>query len=254
MYVKSYQYYQQWLNSRSKPRVSATDISVLMGSNPYKTPAKLLKEKLGQAEREDLSRSSIVQFGNDFEEAIARRVVSEGEYLEDHDLRVPGKWDVQYCRYSEWKVCTCDFFVYDRVAKVSPLEIKTGRKSKWITPPQMYVDQLLWQMHVTDLDVGYLAAFVLPDHEEDRIGMVERDGKEMMGSTSLRDEYFEVLRIAYQSNDPEERAQGIPRLLKAWQEGEIRVFPYRWGDHEGRIRSMVEKAEKFYNKLVEAME
>ena len=168
-------------------------------------------------------------------------------------LVIPGKWDVQVREGAEWQVCTCDFFLRTggSFGETYPLEIKTGRAAAWASPPQYYVDQVLWQLHVTGMDSAWLAVLILPEHEEDRIGVVYRDGTETMGPTTIRDEYFEVLRIAYQSNDPDERERGIPRLLKAWDDA--RVDGFLIARDEERIEEMVKRAEKFYEKLCEEM-
>lgn len=70
----------EWLEWRSKG-ISATDIPIIMGLSPYKTPYRLWLEKTGRANADDLSNNPNVQRGNRLE-PLAR------SYWEDKDSEI----------------------------------------------------------------------------------------------------------------------------------------------------------------------
>lgn len=228
-------------------RISATDVPVLMGSNTnnsgkqFQTREELLERKLGRGEKEDLSRNDFVQFGNDWELAVSRKVQKKvGPEMEVID---PGKYTIQVHPENEWATATCDFFLADtrNHQMVYPLETKTGSRSKWIVPPEYYVDQLQWQMYVTGCRQGFLAVLLLPEYEE----QLTDQGRPQ----SLRHTYFEALRCAWEGNW-EERDGGIPRILKAYDESEVRLF--KRDLDEARVAKMVEVAEEFKREVDQA--
>lgn len=241
MKTKRYQYKGQWLKGR-EARISATDIPVILGSNTYTNPGELMEKKLGNLASENLDRKDVVQFGNDFEDAIARKIDRE-----DNGLKViyPGKWDVQVHAEHEWCSASCDFFV-ETCGDTGCLETKTGRSTHWIQPPDYYVDQLRWQMFVTGLGFGYLAVLLLPEREESMFRETLENGRVRMAPCSLREEYLEACRIASEEAQ-DKRDGGIPRILRAYDESEVRLFAY-YRDRDWE-EDAFKKAEDFYTEL-----
>ena len=252
MKTLNYQYKKQWMDGRKK-RISATDIPVLMKSNTnnggkqYKTRSQLMDAKLGLVEREDLSQNSLVQWGNDTEDVHARKVQAK---FPEYEVIYPGPWAVQVHPEHDWASCTADFFMShgDTGNEIGPLECKTGDHKKWITPPQMYIDQLQWQMFVTDMHEGWLSVMLLPEHEETRTKEVMEDARVRTVSASIRYEYLEACRYAVEGTQ-DTRSMGMPRIARALEESTVRVFQY-YADQD-RIERMKKAALEFHEELTE---
>src|SRR6185369_4652312 len=52
-------------------KIGGSDVSCILGLNPWKTPLELYAEKRGEIEPEDLSENEAVEAGNIMEDAIA---------------------------------------------------------------------------------------------------------------------------------------------------------------------------------------
>ena len=160
---KNYKYDGQWLDARRK-RISATDIPVISGTNKYKSKIQLIEEKIGKREPKNLDDVPEVQFGNDCEflfEHLVRQTSMWDEWVFDN----PGDRCIQVSDIEDWASCTVDYFGYDETDPhtVFPFEVKTGPIGRFIQVPDMYQDQLLWQMFVCGKPHGYLAAITIPD-------------------------------------------------------------------------------------------
>jgi putative phage-type endonuclease len=140
-----------------KTFIGGTDIAVIMGLSPYKTPYKLWAEKTGLIEQDDLSNVEAVQLGIELEEFVAKKF----EKVTGLKVRRP---PVSHYYREDNEVHACQV---DRLIEGTNdlLEVKTAslRKEKdWVDDqiPAHYIMQVQWQLYVTGRTTGYIAVLI----------------------------------------------------------------------------------------------
>lgn len=135
---------QSWLDYR-RSKITATDVSVLMGLNPFKTPYRLYQEKMGLVEPEP--ENDKMREGKILED-LARAYFNE-VIMDDFKPIVV---------VNDWKMASLD----GMNSRGEILEVKCGKKSheqalnKEIAP--YYYAQLQWQLHLSgENQVWYLS-------------------------------------------------------------------------------------------------
>ena len=151
---------EQWLKAR-KRFIGGSDVSCILGLNPYKTNVQLFREKKGIVEPDDLSDNPLVQYGTQAEEHI-RALFS----LDRSDLKV------EYIKDNSWRntdypfaAASLDGFTTDENGRKGILEIKTStittsqQANKWKDQiPDNYFCQVLFYLGVTGWDYVDLRA------------------------------------------------------------------------------------------------
>lgn len=164
---------EQWQDYRSKQKgLGGSDISIILGLNPFKTPFTLWLEKTGQIEPEPVS-NEYVEWGNILEPVIREKFQREtgfqveiNNYIMAHDKH-------------DFMVANIDGEVIDPQfgGKSGVLEIKTAReryKKDWEEgPPLYYMCQIQHYLAVMDYDYAYCA--VLLGGSTFRYFLIERD-------------------------------------------------------------------------------
>jgi putative phage-type endonuclease len=133
---------EAWLALRQN-LVTATDVTVLIGSNPFKTKAELWLEKQGESTFTGNARTRIGQ-------------VLEGSLLDYASAELPGTVEpgalyghVDY----PWCAATPDGLHWlDGELPAAVVECKTT--TAWVDPPRYVLDQVQWQMFVTGATRG----------------------------------------------------------------------------------------------------
>lgn len=153
--------HEAWLKHRKK-YIGGSDVSCILGLNPYKTNRQLYEEKKGIVESPDLSDNPLVQYGSKAEEHI--RALFE---LDRPDLKV------DYAPNNSWHNSKYPFAAASLDAWSK--EIATGRKgiveiktatitnaqqsAKWKDQiPDNYYCQVLYYLGVTEWDFVDLRA------------------------------------------------------------------------------------------------
>ena len=161
---------EQWLKAR-KRFIGGSDVSCILGLNPYKTNVQLFREKKGLVEPDDLSDNPLVQYGTQAEEHI-RALFS----LDRSDLKV------EYIKDNSWRntdypfaACSLDGWTTDENGRQGILEIKTStittsqQANKWKDQiPDNYFCQVLFYLGVTGWDYVDLRAnlkYVYPERD-----------------------------------------------------------------------------------------
>lgn len=163
----------EWLKLRQS-HITATDMSIIMGSNPFKTPAELWREKMGLTPPQE--SNAAMERGSRLEpEARAKvtEVLGYGFYPE-----------VIVSDEHPWAMASLDGFVSLKDGIDLILEIKCPKEATHLDTvlnhsyPPYYHDQMQWQMLVsgakecyyfsyrpeyTNAPWGYVS--VLPDKE-----------------------------------------------------------------------------------------
>jgi putative phage-type endonuclease len=150
---------EEWLQSRTRG-VGGSEIAVLTGSNPYKTPYQLFQEKAKQ-KWVDLSDNPAIEWGSRLESAVAQAfaertglTVTEAEGLYQHPTY-------------PFALASPDRLVYpDGI-----LEVKTTgthNRDNWHEgvlglggkAPDYYVEQLNWYLGILGRQNGWLAVLI----------------------------------------------------------------------------------------------
>lgn len=152
--------HEDWLANRTKG-LGGSDISAVIGMNPYKTNLDLFYEKTGKTQPEDISDKPFVKYGND----------AEYHLRELFKLDFP-EYSVEYIENNSftnskypWARASADGWLTDENGRKGILEIKTTeilqsqQKEKWNKQiPQNYYCQVLFYMAVLEADFAILKA------------------------------------------------------------------------------------------------
>lgn len=152
--LKMYQFKsrEKWLSARKK-YIGGSDVSCILGLNPYKTNKQLYREKKGLAMPDDLSDNDLVIYGTNAEPHI--RALFE---LDHPELKV------EYIPDNSWRntkypfaAASLDGWLTDENGRKGILEIKTStitsgqQANKWKDKiPDNYYCQVLFYLGVTE--------------------------------------------------------------------------------------------------------
>lgn len=150
----------EWLRHRKKG-LGGSDISAVVGLNPYKDNQTLWKEKRGIIKAPDISDKPYVQYGTKAEEHLRELFCLDfPQYKVFYDENNSFKND----KYP-WRQASLDGWLVDEEGKKGILEIKTteilrsSQKEKWNNAiPQNYYCQVLFYMAVCEADFVILKA------------------------------------------------------------------------------------------------
>lgn len=165
-----------WLKNRSK-YIGGSDVSCILGLNPYRTNLQLYREKVGLVEAPDLSGNAAVEYGTKAEEHIRALFALDHPELE-----------VSYVPYNSWHnskypfaALSLDGWTSDENGRHGILEIKTAiitskaQAEKWNNRiPDNYYCQVVYYLGVTEWDFIDLRARLRHEYPGNRY-IVERD-------------------------------------------------------------------------------
>ena len=169
--------HETWLKNRKK-YIGGSDISCIMGLNPWKTNRQLYEEKKGLAESPDLSGNALVQYGTQAEEHIRALFA-----LDHPELKV------EYVPNNSWRntdypfaACSLDGWTTDEDGRQGILEIKTAtitngqQSNKWKDAiPDNYYCQVLFYLGVTGWEYVDLRANLKYDFPDSQLHIITRD-------------------------------------------------------------------------------
>jgi putative phage-type endonuclease len=133
--------------------VTATDITVLMGSSPYKTILQLWEEKINLYE--DTASNPAINYGNE-QEPFARAWIEENQGIELKPLCVVNEAS---------EIARCSLDGYDALHNViyeikCPYSVKKAVEARINDQVPLYwVHQLQWQLFITGCPKGFLAVW-----------------------------------------------------------------------------------------------
>lgn len=149
-----------WLDAR-KTGIGASEMSAVLGLNPWKSALELYAEKTGAIEPEDLSNVEAVEMGLLLEPVIIARYRSKSGRWADRDGHLLRS------REHPWATCTLDGRTAETemaLEDARPLEVKTTsafRSEDWLDgPPEPYRVQVQHQLLVTGADVATIACLI----------------------------------------------------------------------------------------------
>lgn len=166
-----------WLKSRKK-YLGGSDISCILGMNPWKSNIQLFREKKGIVEPEDISDNPAIIYGTEAEEHI--RALFQLEHPELKVTYVPNNsWHNTLYPFA---AASLDGSSEDKTGRKGILEIKTStitsaqQANKWKDEhiPDNYYCQVLYYLGVTEFDYVDLRArlkYEFPDNKY----VIERD-------------------------------------------------------------------------------
>ena len=138
-FVKAEQRSPEWFALRADG-ITATDVSVIAGLNPYKTPYQLWAEKLGKYEPEPVGPAAV------------RGILLENTVAEFYEMETGRELrrsnGIVRLKEINWVMASLDRTI---VGEEGLVEIKTSTSPRWSlhpVPPEV-VAQVQWQMFVT---------------------------------------------------------------------------------------------------------
>ena len=169
--------HESWLKNRKK-YIGGSDISCIMGLNPWKTNRQLYDEKKGLVEPPDLSGNALVQYGTQAEEHIRALFA-----LDHPELKV------EYIPNNSWlnsdypfAACSLDGWTTDDDGRQGILEIKTAtitngqQSNKWKDAiPDNYYCQVLFYLGVTGWDFVDLRANLKYEFPDSPLKIITKD-------------------------------------------------------------------------------
>ena len=170
--------HESWLKNRRK-YLGGSDISCIMGLNPWKTNRQLYDEKKGLVEPPDLSDNALVQYGTQAEEHIRALFA-----LDHPDLTV------EYIPNNSWRntdypfaAASLDAWTTDKDGRKGILEIKTAtitnatQSAKWKDEhiPDNYFCQVVFYLGVTGWDYVDLRANLKYEYPDKPLWIVTKD-------------------------------------------------------------------------------
>lgn len=151
---------EAWLKNRSRG-IGGSDISAVVGLNPYKTNVELWMEKTGQTTPEDISEKDYVRYGTEAESPLRELFKLDFpqyavDYVENNSFT-----NSKY----PWAVASLDGWMTDEDGRRGVWECKTTnilqsmQKEKWRNQiPMNYYCQCLFYMAVYEADFCVLKA------------------------------------------------------------------------------------------------
>lgn len=137
-----------------KTFIGSSDISVIMGINPWKSPLQLYAEKVGDVEPRDLSKVEAVEWGTRLEPVVAKK------FSDDNGVKLMAY--KKRFTHKKYPYLTCEL---DRIITGTDqiVEIKTCNayaKNDWINDdqiPNIYVCQVIWALGISGRMTGHFA-------------------------------------------------------------------------------------------------
>ena len=145
---------EAWLANRAHA-IGGSEISAVVGLNPYMSNVDLWEIKTGRKQPEDISENPFVKYGTQAERYLRGLFRLDFpqfhvEYVENNSLR-----HVKY----PWAQASLDGFITDESGRHGVLEIKTSSNPrKWDDFPKNYLCQILFYLAVTESDFAILRA------------------------------------------------------------------------------------------------
>ena len=180
MSLRMYEYKtrEKWLEARKK-FIGGSDVSCILGLNPYRTNQQLYREKKGLALPDDLSDNELVRYGTLAEEHIRALFALDHEELK-----------VEYIPDNSWRnskypfaAASLDAWLEDENGRKGILEIKTAtitsssQAQKWKDNniPDNYYCQVLFYLGVTEWQYVFLRANLKYDYPDSPLRIVTKD-------------------------------------------------------------------------------
>lgn len=158
--MKRFENRDEWLNNRNNG-IGGSEVSSIIGWNPYLTNVELFEIKTGRRDPVDLSDNPYVTYG-----------IKAEDYLRElFKLDFP-EYKIGYVENNSWQndkypwaIASLDGWLTDQDGRIGVLEIKTTRiinSATWARwnnrVPQNYYCQMLFYIAVLEADFGILKA------------------------------------------------------------------------------------------------
>lgn len=161
---------EEWLDAR-RGYIGGSEISAVVGRNPYKSNLELWQEKTGLITPEDIGDKPYVRYGHDAEPLLRDMFALDfPEYIVDYwdnNIWLNPRFPFAHASLDGW-------LTEKATGRKGILEIKTTnilqsqQKEKWNGRiPDNYYCQVLWYLMVTEFDFAILKAQLKYDFDGD---------------------------------------------------------------------------------------
>lgn len=154
-----YETREKWLAGRTKG-IGGSDVSAVVGYNPYKSNIDLFNEKTGAKTPIDISDKPYVKYGHDAEPLLVKLFALD---YPEYEVNYNDNYRVNYHEKYPFIYCTRDCDLIEKsTGRKGALEIKTTEilnsmhKEKWNNSvPDNYYCQIL-QYFITDAEIEFV--------------------------------------------------------------------------------------------------
>ncbi len=172
-----------------KKGIGGTDISAIVGLNPWKTPLDVFLEKTGQ--KEDQPDNENLWWGREMEPVLAKRYAKEKEINESLLVLPPALKNPMRHPKMPWYLGSPDCLiptVFPKIAEIKGgVDFKTsGKPDEWGEPgtdevPQQYIIQAEWYMGLTGAAWWDIAVLLMGFTRKFTIYRINRDNELIQG-------------------------------------------------------------------------
>lgn len=141
----------EWLEWRSRG-IGASDVAGILGISPWTSRYSVWLSKVYDANAGEAANREAMKWGKLLEDAIIDEAANR--------LGVTPYGLQTRCEHPKypWARCTVDAFCEDDAERHGVIEAKTTGENYWQDLPDYYEAQVLWQLEVTGLSYGWVAA------------------------------------------------------------------------------------------------
>jgi putative phage-type endonuclease len=144
----------EWHELRNRPGVvGGSDVGVILGLSPWKSPLSLYHEALG-AVSDTVEQSMPMKIGTALEPVLLSLFESEHPALEVFTIGTLGHVE------HDWAHCNVDGLFRNSVGEWGILELKFSSQHWDGEPPANYRAQVMWYLHLTGLKSAKIAGLV----------------------------------------------------------------------------------------------
>lgn len=172
--------------------IGGSDLPIIMGESPYKSPYQLWLEKTGQVEPEDISKLFHVQRGK-LNEPIALEKFLKQTKLDEH---VTWESNKRFNLSPEYPHYACEVDGISEggalICEIKCMGMEDHLRAKEGVVPDQYIPQIQWNLMITGAERCY---FISYRPEDDTLYSVEclRDDKYMNALLKQADAFWEMV-------------------------------------------------------------
>lgn len=142
--------------------LGASESAMAIGISPFGDALELYQRKKQMLP--DQAQTEVMQRGNRQEDFVANEAIAVlSEKLGGISIEIRNRQLRVHHPQDPWMSATLDGVAYSGIQCLGVTEFKTINQRLWLTPPDYYRCQVLHQMYVTGIPVGYLFAWSTKD-------------------------------------------------------------------------------------------
>lgn len=153
--------------------VGASDVAKILGISPFGHAVDVYRYKLGLSDGGAISTEK-TERGNRQENFVL------GEFAGWANCEVRNQQYRAFHSHEDWASATLDGMAYSGLDCLGPVEAKTISTKLYLSVPDYYLTQVLWQCWVTNQPKGYLAVFSAKEQKFQAYPIIRAEHEEFL--------------------------------------------------------------------------